>query len=352
MQNLNTLIRKFWNQTITKKELGELRQLLENTEGKEQIDLLENLECIGGELDPDKVKKLLEQLRRRISVSSKVYTKVKPIYFKRWWMSAAAILIVIISGYLFVTQLPAEKGLASSAVHLIDISQKQYFNKTENISIIVLSDKSIVKLYPGSSISFIQDFEKRQRNITLAGKAFFKVTKDLSRPFTVSTNEFNTIALGTEFTVDANNINRISVKLFEGNVVIKAIGKYKEGWIDQYLFPNQEFSFNASVNEFSISEFKNEKKEVTNLASNTKVKVLSKISLDFNNKPLDYVFDNLALAYSINLVYSEINIKEKYFTGSFSKEDNLKNILSIICDINGIDLTDKGEKIIIINKTK
>jgi hypothetical protein len=276
------------------------------------------------------------------------------MYIKRWWMSAAAILIVIISGYLFVTQQPRDKGIASSSVRLIDVSQKRYFNKTENISIIILSDKSIVKLYPGSSISFIQNFEQFRRKITLTGKAFFKVTKDLRRPFTVSANEFNTTALGTEFTVDANNINRISVKLFEGKVLIKAVGKYKEGWIDQYLLPNQEFTFNASVNKFSINEFKNEKKEVTNPASNTKVKekVPSKISLDFNNKPLDYVFDNLALAYNIKLVYSKIDIKGKYFTGSFSKEDNLKNILSIICDINELDFTDKGEKKITINKAK
>ena len=68
-------------------------------------------------------------------------------------------------------------------------------------STIVLEDGSKVRLLANSSISLMQPFSEKQRAIQLQGKAFFEVSHDKSRPFTVLSGNILTTALGTSFWV-------------------------------------------------------------------------------------------------------------------------------------------------------
>ncbi|MGV3504029.1 MAG: FecR family protein [Adhaeribacter sp.] len=67
--------------------------------------------------------------------------------------------------------------------------------------VVKLEDGSTVTLNTGSKLVFPQSFPDDRREISLEGEAFFKVAKDKSRPFIVSTGLVSTQALGTSFNI-------------------------------------------------------------------------------------------------------------------------------------------------------
>lgn len=203
-------------------------------------------------------------------------------------------------------------------------------------------------------MSFTEPFANARRDITLQGKAFFKVTKDKRKPFTVFANGFATTALGTEFTVEARLNKNVSVKLFEGKVVITSANQNNTSWKPQYLLPNQEFVYNLLDKKFTISNFGS--KELTAAEKNKKQFVGElhhvKELLEFNNEPLKKVLVSLQLNYRVKLLFKDDGIKDMYFTGTFKRDEDIKNILTIICNINGLDFVEKDGGIIEINKSK
>lgn len=89
---------------------------------------------------------------------------------------------------------------------------------------IVLSDGSEVWLNAGSSLIYPSNFTNKTREVVLFGEAYFKVAKDLEKPFIVQTSALEIRALGTEFNVSAYpEDNVIQTVLKEGSVAIRRI---------------------------------------------------------------------------------------------------------------------------------
>ncbi|RAV27718.1 FecR family protein [Sinomicrobium soli] len=85
---------------------------------------------------------------------------------------------------------------------------------------ITLSDGSRVFLNAGSSLHYPVAFSRgTPRNVYLDGEAFFEVSRDTSRPFTVITQEMETRVLGTRFNVTSyKNEQQAYTVLEEGSV--------------------------------------------------------------------------------------------------------------------------------------
>ncbi len=75
----------------------------------------------------------------------------------------------------------------------------EYSTVAGEIQTLTLSDGTFVRLAGGSRLQ-VWD-ESVQRNVSLQGKAFFAVTRDESRPFTVQTDHGDVRVLGTRFEV-------------------------------------------------------------------------------------------------------------------------------------------------------
>ena len=81
-----------------------------------------------------------------------------------------------------------------------------------------LPDGSRVELRPGARIAV--DFSVGARHVTLlAGEAYFAVSKDPARPFTVAAHGVEVRAVGTEFSVDLT-AGRVEVIVTEGRVAV------------------------------------------------------------------------------------------------------------------------------------
>lgn len=79
-----------------------------------------------------------------------------------------------------------------------------------------LPDGSVVLLHPGSSLKSPTAFIGDKRFVMLEGEAYFKIRKDLSRPFIVQAEGIETTVLGTEF-----NIKNGTVTLINGSVRVQ-----------------------------------------------------------------------------------------------------------------------------------
>ena len=83
---------------------------------------------------------------------------------------------------------------------------------------LTLPDGSRVILGPMSSIKVGRDFESGVRDVEVVGDAWFEVTHDEKRPFTVHAGGATIVDIGTEFTVRSNGTDGVSVSVTEGSV--------------------------------------------------------------------------------------------------------------------------------------
>lgn len=89
-----------------------------------------------------------------------------------------------------------------------------------------LPDGSKVWLNASSSIRFPSVFPASERRVEITGEAYFEVTKDKDRPFTVRFNGSEVQVLGTSFNVMAYADERVSkTTLVEGSVAIRNQGE-------------------------------------------------------------------------------------------------------------------------------
>jgi transmembrane sensor len=275
---------------------------------------------------------------------------------------AASILLIVVLGWkLSARKDVAEKPLVTNNKKDIQVPAyvvRTKFNTTSKPRLFILPDGSEVKLYENSIISYQEPFADNKRDITLVGKAGFKVTKDKTKPFTVISGDLATTALGTEFTVTAyQNAKNITVRLYEGAVVIKSANdagrKLKK---EYFLSPGHELIYDTKNLTATIRTFKthvslilkeNIKKDITPI-DNPSVPILGKETwYMFNNQPLWQVFDQLELMFDVDLVYSKKDIAKSYFIGSFTINDSLDDILKQITTLNNLKVTKKNNKVII-----
>lgn len=86
---------------------------------------------------------------------------------------------------------------------------------------IFLKDGSLVILKPQSSINYGKDFNIKKREVFLIGQAFFKVKRNVTKPFVVHSGDLNAEVLGTSFWVKSNaRNNQIEVSVTSGKVSV------------------------------------------------------------------------------------------------------------------------------------
>jgi transmembrane sensor len=251
---------------------------------------------------------------------------------------AASILLVMFIGFQVYNYSKKPSGL-------VNLNQQQnawqHINNTsiKDISL-VLKDGTKVKLYANSQLSLPRIPSQHKRDVRLSGKAFFDVAKDKERPFTVISGPVSTTALGTQFTVDAYKENvLISVKLYEGRVLIKSIHTPgKEANIPVHLYPNQELVYKKLTGLMELKHF-GKIPENKNLVGERQGGQKN-FDITFEREPIENVFAAIEQAYQINLIYPREVLKDHYFSGSFHiKEDSLIRVLHILSETNKLNIT-------------
>lgn len=344
---MKALIERFWKDECS---LEEQKVLLKKLEGPSELehDLLNDYNyTISDQQNGDRkyYNELFLKIRGRIAV---LPGDRKPHVIYRFASLAAAAMVIIAGTLFFFNQ---QKETAALKLHQsISLLNKEIIerNTTPKDLSIIMKDGSVVKLKPGSAISYTGNYNIKERSLTLIqGEAAFEVMKQKNKPFTVNSSDILTTALGTKFTVSKTSVNKIKIKLLEGKVVVRSVRKKKQDFIDTYLLPGQTVIAHLDSGKFKVQ---NElKKSVTVRRVPARIKK-EYPDLIFNKELLNDVFNSLEVRYNVKIQYINDPESNLSFTGSVKSGEPLKEIVSTICALNNLSYTEEDHQIVIRKK--
>lgn len=346
-------LKKVWQLTQIKQELDELSNetVLNEKWNRFQKNVAEKRDAKLIPLHP-------EALSENES-AEKSYSNGKS-GLRKWLIPAgvaASLLLLVGLGWKYLgnkSPAPALTKLKEQTSDSIQYVIRHEVNTNLREKKITLPDSSEVLLAANSEITFKEPFGAT-RDITIVGKAWFKVSHDANRPFTVTSGDISTTALGTQFTVTAfSNAKQITVHLYEGKVVVKPVDKFNRRMnSDVYLLPGQAFVYTseiAVVKKFTV------KKNLAPEALINQEQAIDNPSIPkssesswymFNNQALPQVFDQLSRMFNVQIVYDKKEIQNMYFIGRYKNSDSLQIILERISKLNNLRVTKADNRIII-----
>jgi len=206
------------------------------------------------------------------------------------------------------------------------------FSCSKGISKITLPDSTFVTLNAGSKISYNQsDFNKKYRNVTLTGEAFFVVKHDSEHPFIVSTEKINIKVLGTVFNVNAYpGKNEITTSLISGSVELTG----KNNDMKMKLAPGQASTYNKNTDQMNLYTFNPDD-------------VQDWMYLIFYKESFQSVCVKLSQRFDRDVELRNIKIENKLFTGKFVNNESLPDILDILRINVPFSYRTEGRKVII-----
>ena len=183
----------------------------------------------------------------------------------------------------------------------VDITNLTAANETH-----ILPDGSEVILSANTGITFTKSWTGRfNRNLNLNGRAYFKVTKNPSNPFTVNTKNVRVTVLGTEFTINeigektqvvlSEGKVKLSSSIFEEPVILDKLG-------DQLILDSQSVIKHNNVNLSLYAAWKEEK-------------------LYFNNCTVDEIVNLLDDSYDVRVDLDNDAMLERRLFGSAPSDD-------------------------------
>lgn len=194
--------------------------------------------------------------------------------------------------------------------------------------LIWLPDSSSVYLKAGSAIRLTKDYGALRRELLIEGEGFFKVKPDSERPFIVrTTSGFYTQVLGTSFLMHATpDMHRVEVKT----------GKVQVG---------------DSLQTFAIllpgDKISRDKNGVISLDLEQRLPPARIIQ--FTGQKLKDIVQTLEEYYDQEIVLADKDIAVLEYTATFSMDQPLDEIISVLCELHDLEHELKDNKIIITN---
>ncbi|MFD1141036.1 FecR family protein [Larkinella insperata] len=250
-----------------------------------------------------------------------------------WQQLALAAVVVLVSGLAyFFYRSPKNPPNRPTTAHLsAEPAAKPFapggYVVTKNTSSlpldVTLEDGTVISLKKNSLLSYPRHFDAKNRKVMLEGGAFFKVKRDVSRPFLVYTGELVTQVLGTSFTVESyRHAKTIEVQVVSGRVSVyenrRQSVQNRNGMI---LNPNQKITFDKTA-----------KKLVAGLVAAPLIiePPREKSELVFEEMPLPRVLEALQKAYQIEIISETPALETCVFTGNLN-DLSLHTQLMFIC---------------------
>ena len=225
------------------------------------------------------------------------------------WRSIAAILIgllIISSTFLYINREQLLDDTAST--YLVQVGKGEK-------ATVVLPDGTKVYLNAQSSLSYPVLFGRKNREVNLAGEAYFEVRRNDNKPFIVHTSLLSVKVLGTVFNIYAPLAGEYcETTLVEGKVeVILNVGTPRP----EILYPKQKLHYNKQTDKYSVSS--------TDLWEET---AWRRGDLIFHSQTFSDIIAQLETYYG-DTINVEGNASSKLFSGSFHEEDVTELLLNL-----------------------
>lgn len=321
---MEDLIIKYKNNSLTPKELGELRYYVNNL-SDEQLDEIIKNNWLEDDTDIGEVEEdIITHIRQRIGS----LTKNTHNHHYCWWnlynilKVAALILLPILVISLFFTY---------KSYMLMGEQMVVFCTSIDEHSKIILPDGSEVLLNEDSELRYSpKNFFSDNRKIDFEGEGYFIVAKSNNNHFCVKTKNTIIQVIGTKFDLKSRSHNNIDeLYLEEGNVLLRSCVSGKE----VLLSPYQKAFHDKKTGCLTVSSFKNIEEATS----------WQKRELVFHNTPLSNVLKTLEDHYKVT-IHIESNHSDDLFTGSMTSR-NLSECLQILEETYHLKTTIKGKQI-------
>lgn len=289
------------------------------------------------EIDDSEINQVVKQTVGRITDTEEQTLRPSgrrvPVFSIPWMQFAASVAFIVLLGWAVYSAMVKreEKPQLGQQDSLIENSEAftEKRNTTSETIQLALSDGSRISLAPKGRIRYPAHFDGERREVFLEGEAFFDIAKDPEHPFLVYTSGLVTKVLGTSFRIRAyGNSGEVTVEVKTGKVAVfaqsdphlkeKVADKQLQGVV---LTPNQKIIY-----------ARDEVKMVKTLVEKPEM-VVAKAEIphfEFEDTPASDVFDTIAKAYGIDILYDESLLKDCPLTAHLENQ-TLHDKLFIIC---------------------
>jgi len=246
-----------------------------------------------------------DQFEARLLAELNLGKEVRPTGFRKLYIrmaSAAAVIFFVMTctlAYLYTSAAP---------VHI-------YTYSAQSIPVeYTLEDGTKATLNKNSSITFQSDYGEKSREVQLKGEAFFKVTRDKTKPFSVEALGTITRVLGTSFNVKSDvESGQVITTLLTGSVWFKAEG------CKIILSPGQELVYNTKTNSYNSSS--------TDVQYNT-----AWVSGRYNYPNVSFatLAEKLEHIYKLKILITDQKIANRNVSASFLNDEPIEEILKAL----------------------
>ncbi|KAA2240048.1 DUF4974 domain-containing protein [Chitinophaga agrisoli] len=196
---------------------------------------------------------------------------------------------------------------------------------------IVLEDGSKVWLNASSSLRFPVSFSKTARTVELSGEAYFEVTKDPSRPFSVNANGTTVEVYGTHFNINAYSDNgSVSATLLEGSI------KFKKANASVMLVPGQQGAIQNDASDIKVTT-----------ADMEKVMGWKNGFFVFRDESIVEIMKQVARWYDVEIEFVG-DLSDREFGGTVSRYNNITELLDNMQLTKTIHYKIEGRKVLIM----
>lgn len=231
-----------------------------------------------------------------------------------WMRYVAAVFIgILIGSAAWISFQPKEAPIQKEL-----LVQNKVYNQN-GVQTIVLPDSSEVWLNENSSISYPEQFEDKERLVSLIGNAYFDIQKNTTQPFVVRIGKVNVKVTGTEFFIESATQNNTLITLISGSVDLNYENEKGES-ISSSLLPGQQ----ADISKL------NGKVLITDVDTDYYV-AWKDGTYRFTDDPLDEIVSFLARHYDLNIQIAP-SLQKKRFTGRVTSTDTLPDVLKVISE--------------------
>lgn len=249
------------------------------------------------------------------------------VYSFRYWLSVAAVLVLCVTGVWYSLRTGSEvKTVAKTETESFLLKE----NNGSADQTFQLEDGSTVVLAAGSSLKIPVRFNSGVRQVSLVGRAMFKVAKNPERPFIVFSDQLVTRVLGTTFTVNSSKgENESFVEVVEGRVSVYRRQDFSLAAEDA---GNPSKGIMLTANQKVI--YRGQEGLMTRALAEKPSPVITGKALPafiYRNAPVIDVLQDIEQAYQVDIVFDTEQLTDCSVTASLSNQSLLTKI-EIICE--------------------
>jgi transmembrane sensor len=314
------------------------RKYLSNTCSPEELD--EFFHCIRMSDQDEILRQILQETFESIQMGSDTYVNksgdliipgsVKPFTVPakkrmghRALISAAAcvaFLLVITGYYLVNVHFTLKEPHSPGQLMKTSTERAEY-------KYILLPDSTQVWLNAGSTLEYPDHFDKKTREVTLSGEAYFDVKHAAEHPFIIHTGQIMTTVMGTAFNINAySDRSNIKVSVSRGRV------KVSRG--------NQQLALLIKNQEIKVSQKENEPAQKIN--NTNSIAEWQQGNMVYDDEKMSEIIADLQRVYNVNIHLRDDKMGHVQVTTRFRRELGISQALEILCKLTDTQVSEKN----------